>query len=1075
MANEPTNRPEVDKEDVEAARAGARMAGFSLRYPVTVCMVFIMLITSGVIATSRISLEMFPDVTFPFLMVLVPYNNSTPAQTQESITKPIEEVVATVPGVQRLTSSAGADYTRVEMLFNWGQDVEFLRNEIREKVDQIRNDLPEDIRQIQIRNFGTDDAPILVGRIASGRDLRSSYEFLDLKIKRPLERLPGVAEVQLFGVTGKEIDVYLRLDDIKRYRVDVGDLFEKLDSINLNRSLGDISDGRQRLGTLTQGTLRSVDELRAFPVNERGLRLDQVADIYEDSPAVNSGRHLNGDYAIGFEVRKASGANTVDVVNGITAEIEEIGKDPALEGVSVLLWFNQGEEIVKSLSGLLTSGLTGAVLAVVVLWFFLKNLKATLIVGLSIPLSILSAVGFLYFTGNTLNILTMMGLMLATGMLVDNAVVVLESIYQKLEAGVERTRAVVEGTQEVMTAVIAATLTSIIIFVPLIFGQDSDFSIFLGNAGLSIVFALLCSLFISLTLIPLAMGRWINIDATKRSRLLVWLADQISGLANAVGGRGGRNPRVRSGVTERYLTSVAWPLRHKFLTGLVLIPAIVGGSIWFMVKFVPDNAPGAEEMEALRINYEFSENYHYAKIEADYVNRVEEFLFDNKEEFRVKDIYSFYGNNSAQTDVYFDQEKIRLEELPEIRKQLSEALPVIPGATIELGGGGGQNEGTWISANLIGPDPEVLSELTAEAKRRLKEIEDVDEVYAGTDSGAEEVQVRLRRDIATKLGVTPESVAGLLGVIVRGKEVRGFRSSDGEVDILVRLRPEDLKDLNDLKAMVVGSGPTGKEILLEQVARLDVEKVPGQLRRENRRTYTGMFINYGGEKKDIGKEKVEEVLNSLDFPQGYSWSYGFFTQQDGKEQMDFLFNILLAIFMVYFVMASLFESIVHPFAIILSMPFAMVGVTWFLFATGTPANIMAWIGLLVLVGVVVNNGIVLIDHINNLRRSGLPRSEAIVKGCRERFRPICMTAATTIVGLVPLAWGGSSLGDMRYFPMARTVMGGLIASTALTLIVLPTYYVLMDDLAQWARRLWFDSRPRKRLGGKVPAEAPAGD
>jgi HAE1 family hydrophobic/amphiphilic exporter-1 len=477
---------------------------------------------------------------------------------------------------------------------------------------------------------------------------------------------------------------------------------------------------------------------------------------------------------------------------------------------------------------------------------------------------------------------------------------------------------------------------------------------------------------------------------------------------------------------------------------------------------LPDTSAEAEELKDLNITYDFSENYHYAKIEADYVNPVEAFLDENRENFKIKDVYSFYSNNSAQTRVYFDTERVGLGELTEIRKQMSENLPVVPGAEIRLGRQGGTQNENWIGVNVYGDDSVVLLELASEARKKILMKPDINEVHTALDQGEEEVQITLQRGLAKRYGISPDSVAGVLGIVLRGRRIRGFRGAEGEVDIWVKLQPSDREDLNDLKSMVVGGGQDGQNILLSQVADFRIVKTPGWIQREDRRTYTEIVTNYGGEQREAGMELITEVMDSLEYPQGYGWSYGFWTQRHGQENRDFMFNLILALFMVYLVMASLFESLSHPFAIMISLTFAFVGVGWFLFLTGTPFNIMAMIGTLILIGIVVNNGIVLIDHINNLRRQGLSRHEAIVLGCQDRFRPIFMTATTTVVGLIPLAVGSTSLFELRYFPMARTIMGGLISSAILALLVLPTVYTLMDDLGVGLRRIWIrSSRPVK--------------
>jgi len=499
-------------------------------------------------------------------------------------------------------------------------------------------------------------------------------------------------------------------------------------------------------------------------------------------------------------------------------------------------------------------------LAVFVLLLFLRKLAPTLVIGFAIPFSIIATIGFLYLGGRTLNVLSMMGLMLASGMLVDNAVVVLESIYQHLEKGRGRVEAARIGAKEVVTAVLAATLTSIIIFVPLVFGKKTQFSVYLEDVGLSIIIALLCSLFISLTLIPLAAARMLKMDVGREPRWYEYVKRRL--------------PRPKMSMTDRYLGLMSWTLRRRYLIGFLIVPLIFAGSMYQLMR-VPDNAPGAEELDDLNVQYEFSENYHYAKIERDYVNPVERYLLRNRERFKIRDVYSWYGNDEARTRIYFDKDNIDLDELAEIRPRISAGLPVIPGAKITLGSQEGAENREWISVNLLGDDPAKLAELAREARRRLLAQDDFSEVFSDFDRGREEVQVRLNRNLAKKYGISPQSVAGILSVVVRGRKVRGYRTPAGQVDIWVRLQPDDREDLGDLRSIVVGSGPDGEEILLAQVADFDIVKTPGVIRREDRRTYSPLWAIYRGDQKEDGKVIVKDALDTLDYPPGYGWSYGF--------------------------------------------------------------------------------------------------------------------------------------------------------------------------------------------------------
>ena len=1049
-------RPSHDK--TSAMGQLSRLSTFSIRYPVTICMVLLSFLVLGGVSMTKIPLVLFPNIDEPFISVRVPYPNATPEQIQQTIVKPLEEALGTIANIRRLQSNATSDSAWVGMAFEWGEDIQYLRSEVRAKAEQVRKDLPQDVDRILVESFNTNDIPIIQGRISSGRDLRGAYDFLDLKIKKPLEQVSGVAEVAISGVERRQVEINLRLDDIKLYQVDVGALFQKLDGANLNMSLGQVNDGGYRYQVITDGAVDSLERLRNFPVNALGLKLRDVAEVEFREPRVDFGRHLNGEYAISLEIKKASDANTVRTVDRVMERIARLNQDPSLQGIEVLVWHNSGKEITKSLSDLLNAGLLGALLAIVVLFLFLRNLKATLIIGFSIPFSIVAAVGFIYLMGDSLNVLSMMGLMLSTGMLVDNAVVVMESIFRRLELGDDRPTASRTGTREVVMAVVASTLTSIIIFVPLVFGKRTNLSIFLGHTGIAIMITLLCSLFISLTLIPLAVTHFIQIDVNRRwpgwARVGGWFGSLRQRRSDPAA-----DPKAAGNWIERYLKAMKWTLNHRPIVVSVSLVALAV-SLGAFSK-LPDSSPEAEELRDVSIAYEFSENYHYAKIEADFVNPVESYLFSNRQRFKIRDIYSYYGNNEAETRLYFDTDQLSPGELTQIRKEISEGLPVIAGAEIRLGGQeGGQNE-HWISVNILGEAPAQLQELAGEARRRLLQDPTFAEVHTALDRGQEEVQITLDREKAKKYGVSPQSVAGVLGVIVRGRRIRSYRTPEGEVEIWVKLRPDDREDLNDLKSVIVGRGPNGQGLPISQVADFKIARTPGSIRRENRQTYTGIYTNYSGDKREEGIEKVTAVMNDLRYPFGYSWSYGFWTLRRGQENRDFIFNLLLALFMVYFVMASLFESLTHPLAIMLSLLFAFVGVTWFLMITGTPFNIMAMIGVMILIGIVVNNGIVLIDHVNNLRREGQPRTEAVLTACRDRFRPILMTATTTIVGLLPLGIGTASLFELRYFPMARTIMGGLMASTLLTLIVLPTVYTLLDDLGIALRKIWRAGGPRR--------------
>ena len=1047
-----------------AGISGGRLADIAIRRPVTVCMVFVLLMVMGVIALWRIPLMLVPSFDAPVMFVNAEYANATPAQVLESITTPIEEALATVPGIKRMNSMSSASGMRLQIWCGMGADTSMLRMAIRDKLDQIRDDLPEDLRQVDVRNFSTDEIPILEGTLTAERDLSQDFDFIDTRVSKPLMRIPGVGDVELWGTDRRQVEIYLRMDDIKRHKVDVGALYQAINGSALDLSLGRVTDGGRRFTAISKGALDSVDAIAGFPVGQRGILLSDVADVVLSQRPRNSGRHQNGVQAVGLSIQKTGEANTVEVVDRILDQFEVWSADPTMDGLEARWWHNAGEEIENGLGELVRAGIIGAILAVAVLFAFLRQLRASLAIGLAIHFSLVTAICLLYFSGGSLNVLSMMGLMLAAGMLVDNAVVVLEAILQKAEHGCTARSACRQGASEVSLAVVAATSTTMIVFIPLLFEEESQIAIMLSHAGISIIFALLCSLFISLTLIPLAASRLLSLK--KGLRPAVEGESRIWGSLAGITGRAAQNVssgRGRdSGMSriERYLRVVDWHLDNRHFVGMIGVPAVLGLAGWALLEVVPDNSPDESASANLRIEYDFSENYHYAKIERDFVTPVEEFLHGNADRFRLKSTSSAFGNNWAWTRAYLQAEDISPDEIGDIRRQVGELLPVIPGARIELGqeGGGARN---FISANIYGEDPSELIRLVETARERLLEIEGFNEVYFARSGTRDEVSVRLRRDLARRYDISPQSVSRVLGLTVRSQRMRNFRTPEGEVELWIGLDPADMQSVEDLESLVVGTSPGGRQVLLGNVADLSLDRVVGSLHREDRRTFAEINAVYRGSQVDEGREAFDEVLNGLPYEPGYRWSKGFFSARQDQDTQDFVFSMLLALMMVYFVMAALFESLLHPFAIMLAMPFSVVGIVAFLLLTGTAFSVMAQVGLLILNGIVVNNGIVLINHINHLRRQGLGRRSAILTGCEERLRPICMTAATTIVGLVPLAVGDAGLAGMSYYPLARTVMGGLMAATVLTLVVLPTYYVLLDDFGFWLRRLWRISNPRR--------------
>jgi len=1009
-------------------------------------MVLTTVLVLGVVSIFRLPLAFLPRLDLPFIGVYVPYPNGIPSQVEKDIVTPIEEVLATLGGVREIFSFSDADDAFIGVEFDLGRDVNLLRMEVKEKIDQIRGELPTDIRQILLLTFNTTDIPIIQGRIsAKGRDLSESWDLLDQKIIGPLQRIPGVGQVNIDGVLPTQASVFLKFDKVLEYNVDVTRLFNELAAANVELTVGRITDQGLRYDVRTVSELHGVEDLRLLPIDERGLRLQDVADVVYGAPALNYGRFLNREPAIAFWIQKASGYNTVQVCRDIMKELDRINLDPTLQGINSFTFFNQAEQITDSLRSLLQAGLLGSLLAVAILYLFLRRISMTLVVSIAIPLSILGTCVFLYLAGKSLNVLTMMGLMLGTGMLVDNAVVVLESIHRRQRLGAPPVAAALRGTREVGRAITASTLTTIIVFAPIIVSKGDQLGVWLGEVGVTISITLLFSLLVSLSLIPS-----LSVRLTRRSgptRENGWLA------------------RLRA----RYLRLLSWTaLRHPLLTALVLVPAvlILTGTMMGVTKFKPE--PFGEEgirREYLYVGFDYSGPVD-KNLSRQYVENTMAYLETRREDLDVRDIYAYYVADGGGVSLFFNKGVVSDRFYREVRQDLRENLPVQAGLEYRFGDEEGQGSGVkTFEVTVWGEDTELLTELAAEAKRRLASLDQVSDLRSEAEGGKHEIQIRVDQEQASRFGIRPATVSQIMGLTYRGVQLPRLNVGPKEIDLVVSLEPEARESIENLAILTVGA-VDDKPIQLGQVASFNIAESPMRISRINQKSGVTVTGTYEGERLDDLLDDARQLMDSLEMPVGYGWGFGSQIRRGQEQQSEMGMNMLLAIICVFFVMASLFESLLYPFIVIGCVPYASLGVFWIMMATSTPFNLMAVIGIVILIGIVVNNGIVLVDHINNLRAVGMDLDEAILTGCSDRLRPILMTAGTTILGLLPLAlFHGAHVGDAQYYPMARAISGGLASSTLLTLIVLPTYYRLATRWAEAFRHsLGAGLRPRKRPG-----------
>jgi HAE1 family hydrophobic/amphiphilic exporter-1 len=1013
---------------------------FSLRRPVTTVMVFVALALTGIVSMRLLPLEKFPDIEFPGIFIQVPYPGSTPEEVERLITRPIEEALATLSGVERMRSTSRQDQAEIFLEFSWGSEVSAKGIEARAKVDGIRHELPDDVERIVMFTGSFGDQPILTLRISSERDLSNSYDLLDRLLKRRIERIEGVSRVELYGVDPREIRILLNADRIAAHGIDINALRSLLQRSNFSVSAGQLTDGSQRFNLRPIGELRSLDDVRNLLVRDN-LRLGEIADVELRIPERNYARHLNRSYAIGLDIYKQPGANLVDVGRRVTAEVEQAGENPQMRGINLFELESQADGVTSSLRELLKAGAIGALLAFGVLYLFLRQAATTMIVVLCVPFSILITLGAMYFLGISLNILSMMGLILAIGMLVDNAVVVTESIFRYRQMMPdEPLRATLLGVREVGLAVLAGTLTSIIVFVPILFGTQTDITVFLTHVAASIVVAMIASLAIAQTLVPMLASRVAPPPPSDSGTLMRRLS-------------------------ERYAGALAWLLRRRWIAAGLTILTLA--SVAVPIKLVTFDTFPQEAGRKLFLQLNIEGSYPLERV-GRAVDQVEDYLFDNQEALDIESVYTYYDQGRAQTLILLTDEQEATVTTAEVLERIEDGLPeiVIGKPSFDLEQQGGQ-EG--FSLQISGESTAVLAELTPEVERILATVDGLSNVRSDASQGDLEIQVSVDRERAGQIGLTPEAVAAAVATALRGDNLRDFRGEDGEVDVRLAFRESDRQSLDQLADLPLFA-PDGRRYRLGAVADFNITRTLQEIRRMDRQTASVIEANLDDTSLDEIKPEVERVMDAFELPPGYSWKFGRGFERADETQQLMAQNILLGIALIFIVMAALFESTLYPLSIITSIAFSVIGVFWFFLVTGTTFSFMASIGIMILIGVVVNNGIVLVDHVNNLRREGMERDAAILQAGRDRLRPILMTVATTILGLLPLAIsttkiGGDDIGSPPYFPMARAIIGGLGFSTLTSLLLVPFIYAMLDDLNRWGRKVMAVARRGRAAAG----------
>ncbi|WP_293707162.1 efflux RND transporter permease subunit [Stenotrophomonas sp. UBA7606] len=999
----------------------------SIRRPVTTIMLFVSMVVIGLIAAFKLPLESEPEASIPFFFIALPYPGSTPEEVERNLLRPVEEAIATMPGIKTMNSRANAEGGQIQVEFSdWNRDIAMAASEARERIDAVRDELPDDFRRYYVQRWSTSDQEAISLRLNSKEDLTARADMIERAIKQRLERLPGVARVEVEGVAKQEVLIALDKDRISAHGVALNDLVQKLQAANFAVSAGQITEDGRRLRVQPKGELLEVQELRDLPINNRGTRLSDIAEVSLQPQRMSYVRRMEGKPSVGVDIYKERSANLVDLSRAVGKEVERLGDDPALRGVDIEVAWDSGKAVTSSLLALAEAGAIGLLLSVIVLYAFLRHWPSTLMVSMAIPICFIMTLGFMYFTGISLNIISMMGLLLAVGMLVDNAVVVVESIYQEREKYPGKPEmASIIGTRHVAIALSAGTLCHCVVFLPMMFGEKNIITIYLTQLALTISFSLLASWLVAVSLIPMLSARMKTPPALK-------------------------SPFI-SRLQARYARVLRWTLQNRgwSVAGIVLVSVL---SVWPMTH----TSGGGDDNDPDEINIFYQWKGSYSKEEmGKEVQRVEDFVNANRDEFKIKRVYSRFAEQGwAQTRLYLTVDD--REQSKKIEEEVRKGLPQSARAKIGIGWPGGMgSEGQGLRFSLVGDSSQTLRELADDIVPILARNPKLRDVRVDVGDANAELAVRVNRERAASYGFSAQQVAQFVGMALRGSSLRDFHRDDVEIPVNVRFSDSENYSIEDLSSFMVRSS-SGKEIPLLAMVDVNVNPAANSIQRLNRQT---MLRIEAGLAKDVpmdqARKSVEETLDRVQFPPGYGYTFngaGFNINFDGMDQM--VTAIFIALILMVVIMAAVFESLLFPAAIMSCVLFSIYGVYWLFWLTGTEMNIMAVIGILVLMGVVVNNGIVMIEHINNLRRRGVSRTEALIEGSRERLRPIMMTMGTAILAMVPIALNTTTADGMPpYYPMARAIAGGLAFSTVVSLLFLPTIYALLDDLRTGTARL----------------------
>ncbi len=1009
------------------------LARATVRRPVFTSMVTLIVVVLGLVSLSRLQIDLLPAIELPTLTVRTQYEGADPVVMESLVTQIVEEIVATVPGVEELTSTSYEGNSSVKVSFSWGTSIDAVAVDIRATLEDEINELPDDVVGPRVSKFDVDTFPVVILGISSSLDPVELTQIVENQIRHRFARVPGVAQVDPWGGFNREVRVELDPARINAFGLSLDHVLDAIRDANLDRPAGKIQQGYHEVTLRAPAEFTSLQQISdTMILRHQGalVTLGQIAtirDTYEKNSRII---RVNGELGLRVAIRKQPEANTVEVARRVLAEVEKVNREfPQIQVVPVT---NQGNFIQRSIDNVSQSVLYGGALAILVLFFFLRNLRSTLVISLSIPISIIATFALLYFSGFTLNLMTLGGLALGVGMMVDSSVVVLENIYRRQQEQDENPGdAAVEGTQEVSSAVIAGTLTTLVIFLPLIFLQGVTGELFKELAYV-IMFSLFCALLVALGLLPVLAAKLLN--------------RQSSGVDSQTGAL-----RALSGAYHDLLLSA---IRYRFVT-ILLSLAVFGSSLMLVAYIGSEFLPPSDEGE-VRITGEMEVGTRLDVIDKQSL-QLEQMVFPLVPE-AVSSVVSVMasgtrGSSKARVQINMSllpaaqRQRSNQDIADDLRKQLDGK---VPGMKIRTRAPQGQfllerilstTEG--ITVEVRGFDQETLKLLSAQVAESIADVEGVTDVELSREAGVPQQEIHIDRIKAADMGISVKDVLTVIETAVAGSRAGEYRVEGNSYRILVQLQDAENRSIEEILDLNVQSA-SGEKVVLRNLVSVKSNEGPVSIERKDRQRLVTVTANVSD--RDLGSvaRDIQKRLDGIVRPPAFDLVISGNYEEQQKSFDQLIVSLGLALLLVYMVLAAQYESLRDPLIVMFSVPLAAIGVIVTLFLTDTTMNLQSAIGCIMLGGIVVNNAILLVDQAGQLRRAGLDTANALAEAGRRRLRPILMTSLTTVLALLPLALGIGEGADAQA-PLARVVIGGLTASTLITLFFVPVMYSVLNS------------------------------